>query len=66
MSPSTPPDERPLRADARQNVEQILQVAQDVFADLADDPAVHTPDLAFDRRERAKDIGLVLALLTAG
>lgn len=34
MSPSTPPDERPLRADARQNVEQILQVAQDVFADL--------------------------------
>ncbi|MGW0576637.1 DUF3592 domain-containing protein [Streptomyces sp. NPDC002920] len=31
-----------------------------------DDPAVHTPDLAFDRRERAKDIGLVLALLTAG
>ena len=34
MSPSTAPDERPLRADARQNVEQILQVAQDVFADL--------------------------------
>lgn len=34
MSPSTPPDSRPLRADARQNVEQILQVAQDVFADL--------------------------------
>jgi len=34
MSPSTSPDSRPLRADARQNVEQILQVAQDVFADL--------------------------------
>ncbi|MFI1485206.1 TetR/AcrR family transcriptional regulator [Streptomyces sp. NPDC020747] len=34
MSPSTAPDERPLRADARQNVEQILQVAQEVFADL--------------------------------
>jgi AcrR family transcriptional regulator len=34
MSPSTPPADRPLRADARQNVEQILQVAQDVFADL--------------------------------
>ncbi|MER5432423.1 TetR/AcrR family transcriptional regulator [Streptomyces sp. NPDC002588] len=34
MSPSTPPAERPQRADARQNVEQILQVAQDVFADL--------------------------------
>ncbi|MFI6409321.1 TetR/AcrR family transcriptional regulator [Streptomyces sp. NPDC050548] len=36
MSPSTPPPpaDRPLRADARQNVEQILQVAQDVFADL--------------------------------
>ncbi|MFI1355392.1 TetR/AcrR family transcriptional regulator [Streptomyces sp. NPDC020898] len=34
MSRSTAPDERPLRADARQNVEQILQVAQDVFADL--------------------------------
>jgi AcrR family transcriptional regulator len=34
MNPSTPPGPRPLRADARQNVEQILQVAQDVFADL--------------------------------
>ncbi|RNF78245.1 TetR/AcrR family transcriptional regulator [Streptomyces botrytidirepellens] len=34
MSPTTPPGDRPLRADARQNVEQILQVAQDVFADL--------------------------------
>jgi AcrR family transcriptional regulator len=34
MSPSTPPADRPLRADARQNVAQILQVAQDVFADL--------------------------------
>lgn len=34
MSPSTPPADRPLRADARQNVEQILQIAQDVFADL--------------------------------
>lgn len=34
MSPSTPTDRRPLRADARQNAEQILQVAQDVFADL--------------------------------
>lgn len=34
MSPSTPPENRPLRADARQNVEQILQAAQDVFADL--------------------------------
>ncbi|MGW2052018.1 TetR/AcrR family transcriptional regulator [Streptomyces sp. NPDC001858] len=34
MSPSTPPADRPLRADARHNVEQILQVAQDVFADL--------------------------------
>lgn len=34
MSPATAPDGRPLRADARQNVEQILQVAQDVFADL--------------------------------
>lgn len=34
MSPSTPPADRPLRADARQNVGQILQVAQDVFADL--------------------------------
>lgn len=43
MNSSTPPsppadgsplpaDGRPLRADARQNVEQILQVAQDVFA----------------------------------
>ncbi|WP_406102863.1 TetR/AcrR family transcriptional regulator [Streptomyces sp. NBC_01003] len=32
--PPTPADGRPLRADARQNLEQILQVAQDVFADL--------------------------------
>ncbi|MGW1025422.1 TetR/AcrR family transcriptional regulator [Streptomyces sp. NPDC002577] len=34
MSPTTPPADRPLRADARQNVEQILDVAQEVFADL--------------------------------
>ncbi|WP_369029648.1 MULTISPECIES: TetR/AcrR family transcriptional regulator [Streptomyces] len=34
MSPSTPSAGRPLRADARQNVEQILEVAQEVFADL--------------------------------
>jgi AcrR family transcriptional regulator len=34
MSPLTPPDDRPLRADARQNIEQILQVAKTVFADL--------------------------------
>ncbi|MFD8863703.1 TetR/AcrR family transcriptional regulator [Streptomyces sp. NPDC059590] len=34
MTPTTPPADRPLRADARQNVEQILDVAQQVFADL--------------------------------
>ncbi|AEM88377.1 TetR/AcrR family transcriptional regulator [Streptomyces violaceusniger] len=34
MSPATPPADRPLRADARQNVEHILDVAQEVFADL--------------------------------
>ncbi|MBO3678735.1 TetR/AcrR family transcriptional regulator [Streptomyces sp. NEAU-YJ-81] len=34
MSPPKPPADRPLRADARQNVEQILDVAQAVFADL--------------------------------
>ncbi|HEY0695116.1 MAG TPA: helix-turn-helix domain-containing protein [Kribbella sp.] len=34
MNPSTPSGERRLRADARQNIEQILQVARDVFADL--------------------------------
>jgi AcrR family transcriptional regulator len=34
MNPSTAPGERPLRADARQNIEQILQVARTVFADL--------------------------------
>jgi AcrR family transcriptional regulator len=33
MSPSPPPGNRPLRADARQNIEQILQAARTVFAD---------------------------------
>ncbi|MBO3682787.1 TetR/AcrR family transcriptional regulator [Streptomyces sp. NEAU-YJ-81] len=32
--PHHAPGDRPLRADARQNVEQIILVAQDVFADL--------------------------------
>jgi AcrR family transcriptional regulator len=34
MSSSTPPGDRPLRADARQNIEQILQAARTAFADL--------------------------------
>jgi AcrR family transcriptional regulator len=34
MNSSPPPGDRPLRADARQNIEQILQVARTVFADL--------------------------------
>ncbi|MCW2649714.1 MAG: regulatory protein TetR [Mycobacterium sp.] len=34
MNPPPPPGERALRADARQNIEQILQVARTVFADL--------------------------------
>ncbi|WP_428935103.1 DUF3592 domain-containing protein [Streptomyces sp. ACT015] len=31
-----------------------------------DDPSVFTPDLAFDRRERGKDIAFVVALWTGG
>jgi AcrR family transcriptional regulator len=34
MSQPTPTDDRRLRADARQNIEQILRAARDVFADL--------------------------------
>ncbi|MGW3870652.1 TetR/AcrR family transcriptional regulator [Streptomyces sp. NPDC005055] len=33
MSPLTPPGDRPLRADARENVRLILQAAREVFAD---------------------------------
>lgn len=34
MTSTSTPDDRPLRADARQNIEQILRVARTVFADL--------------------------------
>lgn len=33
MSPSTPPGDRPLRADARENIRLILEAAREVFAD---------------------------------
>lgn len=33
MSPSTPPGDRPLRADARENIRLILRTAREVFAD---------------------------------